>query len=293
MTVAFYTNPLPVAWSPRDQFLRGSERAVMEHARLLATRGYEVTVYGTVRPGEYDDVDYLPYSAFSNDQDVLVVFKVAKLLDQPLNGRVFYWTNEVEAKNLLTPSRLAKVERVIAISNWQRDHLLAGVPKVVVIPHGITPGFPIVERDPNLCLYSSSPDRGLSLLLELWPEVVRSIPEARLEVSYDPPRSEAEMRDLYARSSLWLHPCTGIELCCISALEAQAAGAIPVVIPAMALQETVRYGVKTDASHFATEVIALLKDTASQETIRSQMMAAAHETWETATDKLESLWHTN
>jgi hypothetical protein len=43
-----------------------------------------------------------------------------------------------------------------------------------------------------------------------------------------------------AARRLWLHPCTGIELFCIAGQKAMCGGAIPVVVPCMAMSETIR-----------------------------------------------------
>ena len=51
--------------------------------------------------------------------------------------------------------------------------------------------------------------------------------------------SNAEVRDLYRRALLWLHPGLGVELFCISALKAKAAGCLCLYSPVMALGETI------------------------------------------------------
>ena len=73
-----------------------------------------------------------------------------------------------------------------------------------------------------------------------------------------------QMASLFRRATLWLHPCAdgGTEVFCISGHKAQCAGAsalapssdtqavagaIPVVLPCMALSETIRFGVKVRA----------------------------------------------
>ena len=48
--------------------------------------------------------------------------------------------------------------------------------------------------------------------------------------------SDHEVSLVYARSGIWAHPCIGVELFCTSALRAQCNGAVPVVMPCMALQ---------------------------------------------------------
>lgn len=78
---------------------------------------------------------------------------------------------------------------------------------------------------------------------------------------------------------------------CISAMKAQAFGAVPVVTNYAALKETVQYGDKVDVDitsekgqqEYAKHLIAMLQDVEKQKKIRPEMMSWARETysWET------------
>jgi hypothetical protein len=107
------------------------------------------------------------------------------------------------------------------------------------------------------CLYSSSPDRGGAFLKTIWGEVERYT-GARLIQTYKSSISEAEMANLYKESEFWLHPCQGIELFCLSAVKAQVAKCIPVVVPNMALETTVKYGVKTTIERYKEDLISAI-----------------------------------
>lgn len=135
-------------------------------------------------------------------------------------------------------------------------------------------------RDPRV-LYTSSPDRGLDLVLELWPEVRYQVPEATLGYCYPGyfehaartipalaefaeriralsrhdsvtplgPLSQPQLAQLMLSSRVWVHPswCTPVgdrfyETSCIGAMEAQAAGLHIVASNWGALHETVRVG---------------------------------------------------
>src|SRR5262249_46369082 len=58
----------------------------------------------------------------------------------------------------------------------------------------------------------------------------------------------------YEKASLWTYPCILPETFCITALRAQKAGAVPVIIEGTALPETVRHGYKcsTQEDYLAT-----------------------------------------
>ena len=145
-------------------------------------------------------------------------------------------------------------------------------------------------------IYASSPDRGLGFLLEEWPKVREAVPDAELRVVYGfdfwkksetvVPAEQAEiMRQERERlekllnqpgvtyrgrlsrgdylqemneASIWAYPCTGGELCCKTALEAQFLGLYPIVIPTMSLQETVQVGSKVAREEFIPTLIRAL-----------------------------------
>ncbi|MGH2954879.1 MAG: glycosyltransferase [Thermoanaerobaculia bacterium] len=135
-------------------------------------------------------------------------------------------------------------------------------------------------------LYTSSPDRGLDIVLELWPSVRERVPDATLAYCYpevyervaeqDP--TVAQHRDLIAKladqpgverlgslsqprlaqlmlsSLVWCHPswatpgaCAFHETSCIGAMEAQAAGCWVVASDWGALSETVKVGALVDS----------------------------------------------
>lgn len=135
------------------------------------------------------------------------------------------------------------------------------------------------ERERNKFVYSSSPDRGLDTILALWPEIKKRIPDAYLDIFYGwetidslikakaapnligfKANMEALIEQINEKhgsinfrgrvpqdqlakelkgSYLWLYPTTFCETFCITALEMQAAGVIPLCAELAALKEMV------------------------------------------------------
>jgi hypothetical protein len=116
------------------------------------------------------------------------------------------------------------------------------------------------------CLYSSSPDRGGEFIKSIWSEVEKRT-GATLVCTYSNKISENEMKKLYCESEFWLHPCQGIELFCISAVKAQVARCIPVVVPLMALATTVKYGVMTTLKDFKEDLIKVINNPPKPENV--------------------------
>ena len=177
-------------------------------------------------------------------------------------------------------------------------------------------------RDSKLMVYGSSYDRGLEHLLKMWPEIKKEVSEAKLRIFYgwvtfdailknNPASQEwkAKMVGLMKQdgiielgrishgavqkemenAGIWAYPTSFGEINCITAMKAQAWGAIPVVVDYAALKETVKYGIKVEGDiydqetkdEYCKQLIALLNDPDRQEEIRKDMMPWAKEkfTW--------------
>lgn len=135
---------------------------------------------------------------------------------------------------------------------------------------------PDPPRDPFQVVYGSDYARGLSEVLNSWAAIRKAVPTAKLNVFYgwqsmeklfpdlartlhrelDPLLRQpgvthlgrlghAAVADQFRRAGVWAYPCPYREPSCITAMKAQAGGAIPVVIPSGALRETVRFGFST------------------------------------------------
>jgi glycosyltransferase involved in cell wall biosynthesis len=87
----------------------------------------------------------------------------------------------------------------------------------------------------------------------------------------------------WAQSGIWCHPSNFQETSCITCMDAQALGAIPITNPIWAAGENVRHGVFIEgnavdyvtAGLYAIELVKLANDPARQEKIRSVMMQDA------------------
>lgn len=263
MRISFIVNEVEGGWEPTDKRLGGTERGVQEWAEELAKRGHKVIVFRNGHDNDffYNGVAYLKREAYAPGEVTINV----KSPEIPRQGPTLFYTNDVNANQ----QDLSDYDGVIHISRWAKANIPVNNELVFVIPHGYdffkhTPGVKV----PKQCLYSSSPDRGLETLLRAWVQVHEEHPDATLKVTYgaealDIPGveflgdvSEEEMAKLYRESQYWLHPCTGAELQCIAGLKAQAAGCIPVVIPAMALEETIEDGYFAETPELYTDTLS-------------------------------------
>lgn len=134
--------------------------------------------------------------------------------------------------------------------------------------------------------YGSSYDRGLQHLLKMWPQIKEAYPDAELHVCYgwnmfdkayanNPERmawkdrmnkmmehggivhhgrlSKEELRKVQEQCGIWAYPTDFQETCCITAMDCQLLGVVPVTIKLAALDETVQSGVKIDGDIYDEE----------------------------------------
>lgn len=186
-------------------------------------------------------------------------------------------------------------------------------------------------RNPMRLIYASSPDRGLENLLQIFSRVREIVPAAELHVCYgfdniekviarvglnSPPArlhqrlaeglkapgvfhygrlGQLELLGEWFKSSIWCHPSNFTETSCITCMDAQACGAVPVTRPTWAIGENVMEGVfiEGDATseliraRYVFHVVELLMNPAMADDHRLLMMPQALERfgWERFVDQ--------
>ena len=329
LDTVIYTEGLPFdGATPFERSLGGSESAVVFMSRELVRRGHQVRVFCRCeRPGEYDGVSYRDLADFpefveSGSCDVFICCRHLRGLTAPVRSRVnVIWNHDLMVKPAAQylMSLMFKVDRLLVLSEFHKAqfmrHLAVPEDRYVVTRNGVDltvvdEAITGVEREADRLLHTSRPERGLDVLLELWPDLKRRRPAPKLAIAhYDNPGADAQMRDyletlrqvarqlpdvellgalskreLYreiARSALVVYPAAFPEVSCISALEAAACGTPMVASRYCALKESVADGatgvlVPGDprsaeyAEAFAAAVTDLLADEA-----RYQAMNAA------------------
>jgi glycosyltransferase involved in cell wall biosynthesis len=181
-------------------------------------------------------------------------------------------------------------------------------------------------RNPRRIMYASSPDRGMEYLLDVFPRAKEIVPDLELHIYYGfdnihkivtkcgpdhwISRNAERLKSMlnqpgvfdhgrmgqpdlireWFKAGIWCHPSTFTETSCITSMDAQSCGAIPITTPIWAVAENVQHGVFIEGdvrsdlirSRFAFQLQALARDAERQEAIRREMMpwARDHFTWE-------------
>ena len=240
-------------------------------------------------------------------------------------GRAYLWLHDNLSAEIVAEWR-HRFHKIMVLSRYHRARYTA-LPDscFFVTANGIDAGSfapPNPLRDPFQVVYGSDYGRGLCHLLASWPDVRRAVPGAKLNVFYgwqgieryhperarrmhgefDPLLRQPGVTHLgrighyavasqFRRAGVWAYPSTFRETSCITAMKAQAGGAVPAVIPTGALRDTVLFGFRTRAgfdrfdgasdgalvTEWRAGLIELLRSPEQQLRIRREMIPASRE----------------
>jgi glycosyltransferase involved in cell wall biosynthesis len=283
--VGIYCGPGWEKWGPQsitEGGIGGSETAAIKVAEEFARRGWRTMVFAE-HTGIVNGVEYIHHNAFNRglqafSYDLFISSRTMHPFSGDLNAKAaLVWVHDVWLSGP-DPVQIDhdKVDGFLVLSDWHRDffsnHHSIPTDKCHVVWNGIDhelfkPEF-APKRESGRLIYSSSPDRGLDILLGMWPRLQAEAGAKSLHVFYGFDNWEKAAKatgnresltwlsavkealkqpgvhyhgrigqdDLaieWLKSSLWLYPTYFTETFSISAAEAMAAG-VPVVTSAMA-----------------------------------------------------------
>lgn len=293
ITVLACTLVFPFDGNSESGFLGGSEEAIVCLSRALARLGRRVIVYTRLPPFTltgtmFEGVEYRDTCTFHPDGEhgTLVVWRepepVQDVLDpifvRPgLFGLHMWMHDSDECVDSNAYGNMALMcDTVSTLTSYHKKCLssLCEDANYVNIPNGIEtnalPDLDTIHRDSFRVAYTSCPSRGLRILLDMWPTVRRTIPQAHLDICYDwtafeaqyPSEcarmrrqidslegvtlhgglSHADLHEVLAQTNVWAYAhfhLTYMETFCISALKALAMGCTVLTVPNGALPEVI------------------------------------------------------
>jgi glycosyltransferase involved in cell wall biosynthesis len=333
--VSFYSPNRIEPWSYRNLEIGigGSETSHIELSWRLAEKGHDVVSY-TALPdgdgGEWRGVDWRDLSdADLREPGLWIVYRHPPTFDvfEPAPDRRawlvcqdVYYPDWVES--------VAKADKIMALCTTHRSYLLNQAPyiadRLVLSSNGVRTdlieSLEPVKRNPKGLIYSSSPDRGLVSLLDIFERAREYDDELELHVFYGldniemiaekhgdrrPWQASFDARDRaksmpgvtwhgrvgqrqlyqeFMKSAMWVYPTDFTETSCISCMEAQAMGAIPITRPYWATLDNVKHGIFIQGSpggdplvraRYVDAILQVANSTEGQEAIRSEMMPEA------------------
>lgn len=291
----------------------GSEEALIYLTRELSKLGHEIIVRNncqrekTIFTGNGDYlVTYIDYHEDLPDSDVVIAHRNWYLLINilPTRKKILSCHDIPDSVHCPTESEVRSgalnyIDRVVLLNQIHSDRYpLIPEEKKKVIPAGIIQKHfnQSVKRIPHRVLYFSEPNRGLELLINMWPLIRKEVPDAELAsfwwdknclhggntaLGILPMRvlRPEEVSIECMKADVFAYPSTSyIENFCSCLAKAQLGGAFPVIVPQGGMMNTLsEYGVACTYENFPTNLIRVLKDDYSKETARPKIMEWAKE----------------
>lgn len=182
-----------------DRQVGGGETAMISVSRELAKLGHDVTVFYDVKEfGRYSGVHYMPTELYvpmitRYHCDVLVGWDASfafrfcdhadkRVLAFQLNDSqvgVYDWTID----HYFHPSKWHQDRFKVLYPEISSEKCFSKMTNGIDFDRYIFPETP--KREPHRIIYSSSPDRGLHHLLQMWPRIREQVPDAELHVFYE------------------------------------------------------------------------------------------------------------
>jgi hypothetical protein len=230
------------------------------------------------------------------------------------------WFNGELIDNHLNLLKSDKIDYTICLTGWHALNWFKtySIQKLGVVGNGIDlndfHGRP--KKVKNSFIWSSAPERGLGELLENWPRIKEIMPDATLEV-FTPSYALSQLyyyteeTDLLKQSGITIHGNVGQDVLheamlkaeywpyltsyeetyCITALEMQYAGVMPITTNKAALAETVNSGIIVDDNEtkwdLALELLRQMGSELRDKAVVECVNWAKQQTW----DERASTWH--
>lgn len=283
----------------------GSETSHIELAVRTAKRGYWVASYTdlpTPRPEPLGDVAWRDLAeADLAEPGLWIVYRgVQEMIGfVPRSDRKAWLIIQDTDPHYWFPGAADKFERIMALCPAHMEYLNSKYPemgpKLCMFSNGIPSDRLRVlytpSRDPYRMIFSSSPDRNLSVLLDIFDRVQEVVPQIRLDIYYGLDNvykliekygkqpvwietiriieraqrmsgvqyhgriPQSALHKEMLKTGLWVYPTSCPETSCITCMESQALGMYPIVRDYWALQHNVQYGIKIAGDPAKREVM--------------------------------------
>jgi hypothetical protein len=270
-------------WTGEDILTKGvggSETWVIEMARHIQKSGkYNVVVFcRTLKSEFFEYVGYNPIELFyefvaNNVVDHCIISRYTEYIPVSIKGHVknIY----IIFHDLLGPEKIIpvhpKIKYIFGLTNWHRDYIRQVFPQFKV--KSLYYGSKVSELKPkvkNSFIYSSTANRGLLVLLKMWPRILDILPDSTLNIYCDLEQtwvnttapdqmkeiklllkinktgiklhgwvSKETLSSAWATADYWLYPCIFQETFCLTAREAAMSKTFVISNNLAALKETI------------------------------------------------------
>ena len=308
--ILFYTGFSPFKWNFSYNLknpLGGSETA-MSYLSNSFPKNFEIYVVGEVIEETINNTRYVHFNNLDNlikttAFHTIIVSRYLIFFEFYPNYsayQTFIWGHDImlfaygtniSVENIISKWN-SKIKGCVCQTEWHKNLFLSKYPqlngKIFVINNGIcTKMFKIKNnKKHNRFIYSSCSERGLDRLLELWPLIIKNIPDAELFISsyldfplnaYDMNLKEnidkypnikhlgklnrEQLYDILSTVEYWLYPTSFHETSCITSLEMLMSEVICIYYPVAGLVNTLGdYGIPVEKGSEIDTIVNLTNE---------------------------------
>jgi GR25 family glycosyltransferase involved in LPS biosynthesis/glycosyltransferase involved in cell wall biosynthesis len=305
--ILFYSGYSPFRWNYTysiNNALGGSETAITCLSKSFPEK-YEIYVAGDVTEEKVDNITYVHFDNLqnlikNNAFHTVIVSRYLNFYELYRNFsayQTFIWGHDItlyaygtdlSVESILTKWS-SKITGCVCQTEWHKNLFLSSFPqlkdKFNIINNGINTHLFNMEnkKQTNKFVYTSCSERGLSKLIQLWPNILENLPDAELFISSynDFPKSDEdnkinefiknnssikhlgklnrkELYEMMSSAEYWLYPSYFQETSCITSLELLASEVICLYYPIAGLVNTVGdYGIQISEGNEVDKLLNL------------------------------------
>jgi len=295
-TLLIYTGFSAYLWNmtyAEENALGGSERAVLYLSNNFS-KDYDIIISGDVLEETRENIKFIHRFNLQNiikntlfDCVIIsryvsffTIYPEYKSKKTILMAHDIHFMNNLEGckKNEYSIINENKIDYCVCLTKWQSSEYSRLYPnlcdKIILINNGINiDKFKSSFKIKNSFIYTSCSFRGLGILVDLWPKIIKALPDATLNIcSYYPFPENSEdheindkinkypnsikhlgklnpnsLYELMSTSEYWLYPCIFDETSCITAMEMLMSEIICLYYPRAGLTDTLgNYGIQIE-----------------------------------------------
>lgn len=251
----------------------GAELALLTLAEAWTKEGHKVVLYNNPKHSDKSPFEQAQISSFNkhDKRDILIVFRSPNQKVFGANGKIIWFsTDQYTVGDFRHFSQF--VNKIVTISPFHAKYLAEKyeIRETTIIDLPVrTWEYEIpIEKVKDRIIFTSVPDRGLTLLAKIFPHIRDAIPNASLVITSDyrlwgtPSPNNTQFVQMFMRqgnveflgavsrerliqeqmkAQIHLYPFSRTvseELFCISVAESQVAGVLPITTPDGALETT-------------------------------------------------------
>ena len=272
--------------------LGGSETWIIETARNVPENYFVVVFCKCTQPSFFEKVGYNPIEMFHQFVSThavkhCIVSRYTEYVPVALRGNVenvHIIFHDNLSRELIIPVH-PKIKNIFGLTQWHANQIKSEFPQFANITNWSNYGVDQtlfngnVEKVRNRFIYSSFPNRGLIVLLKMWPKIVMEFPDATLHIYCNLEHewvnknypdmmqsikkllrinrtgvqvhgwvSKRELAHAWNISEYFLYPCIFEETFCLTALEAAISRTCVISNGLAALSETAQNGVLVEGN---------------------------------------------